>query len=284
MFKAFRIRPVVESMDENGEVTCEAFATLAAAERDCAQFEARRSVSGREGKTIIWTLYGVNPEESGVRTECAIADRDTEVSARELLTSLIGPFTTDGGRVFHSCHPAGRRRRAPHLCPRSHPDLQRHRRGDCIALAEDSIAAALNTLMPGPVRPRPTAHRGRHAGRRGAPADPKPYKVRMKWGSGMGGDEKPVSDYEFASIEELNAFCTAATKPTAGLTWSRSTRIRMVRSPYQTPTKTTNKPVRQASGLWDHPVPSRIHTHSRRLPRMASGADGTSRGGSLSQT
>ena len=64
MFKAFRIRPVVESMDENGEVTCEAFATLAAVERDSAQFEARRSVSGREGKTMIWTLYGVNPEEA----------------------------------------------------------------------------------------------------------------------------------------------------------------------------------------------------------------------------
>ena len=84
MFKAFRIRPVVESMDENGEVTCEAFASLAAVERDCAQFEGRRSVSGREGKTIIWTLYGVNPEESGVRTDYAIADRDTEELAREL--------------------------------------------------------------------------------------------------------------------------------------------------------------------------------------------------------
>ena len=95
MFEAFRIRPVVESMDESGEVTCEAFASLADAERDCAQFEACRSASERKGKTIIWTLYGVNAEENEVRTEDAIADRDTEGSACELLTSIIGPFTTD---------------------------------------------------------------------------------------------------------------------------------------------------------------------------------------------
>ena len=50
MFKVFRIRPVVESMDENGEVTCEAFASLTAVERDCAQFEGRRSVSGARAR------------------------------------------------------------------------------------------------------------------------------------------------------------------------------------------------------------------------------------------
>jgi len=46
MFESYRIRPVVESMDEKGDASCEAFATLADAERDRAQYEARRSVSG----------------------------------------------------------------------------------------------------------------------------------------------------------------------------------------------------------------------------------------------
>ena len=185
-------------MDENGEVTCEAFATLAAVERDSAQFEGRRSVSGREGKTIIWTLYGVNPEESGVRTEYAIADRDTEEYARELLTSLIGPFTTDeAGYSTPATLPAG----AAALLTSALGHIQTYKDNeevDCIALAEDSIAAALNTLM----QSRPAQADSAEA----APADPKPHKVRMKWGSGMGGDEKPVSDYEFASVEELNAF------------------------------------------------------------------------------
>ena len=198
MFKVFRIRPVVESMDENGEVTCEAFASLTAVERDCAQFEGRRSVSGREGKTIIWTLYGVNPEESGVRTEYAIADRDTEEFARELLTNLIGPFTTDeAGYSTPATLPAG----AAALLTSALGHIQTYKdteEVDCIALAEDSIAAALNTLM----QSRPAQADSAEA----APADPKPHKVRVKWGSGMGGDEKPVSDYEFASIEELNAF------------------------------------------------------------------------------
>ena len=172
MFKAFRIRPVVESMDENGEVTCEAFATLAAVERDSAQFEARRSVSGREGKTIIWTLYGVNPEESGVRTEYAIADRDTEESARELLTSLIGPFTTDeAGYSTPATLPAG----AAALLTSALGHIQTYKdteEVDCIALAEDSIAAALNTLM----QSRPAQADSAVAGTPGAetaPADPK---------------------------------------------------------------------------------------------------------------
>ena len=198
MFKAFRIRPVVESMDENGEVTCEAFASLTAVERDCAQFEGRRSVSGREGKTIIWTLYGVNPEVSSVRTEDAIADCDTEESARELLTSIIGPFTTDeAGYSTPATLPVG----AAALLTSALGHIQTYKdteEVDCIALAEDSIAAALNTLM----QSRPAQADSAEA----APADPKPHKVRMKWGSGMGGDEKPVSDYEFASVEELNAF------------------------------------------------------------------------------
>ena len=198
MFEAFRIRPVVESMDESGEVTCEAFASLADAERDCAQFEACRSASERKGKTIIWTLYGVNPEVSSVRTEDAIADCDTEESARELLTSIIGPFTTDeAGYSTPATLPVG----AAALLTSALGHIQTYKdteEVDCIALAEDSIAAALNTLMQSRTAQADSAE--------AAPADPKPHKVRMKWGSGMGGDEKPVSDYEFASVEELNAF------------------------------------------------------------------------------
>lgn len=104
MFKAYRIRPVVETQGpELGELlTCEAFDSLAAAQAEIAAFESRSSFSGVEGKRIIWTLYGVNPMENGVRTEDAIADRETEQDCRELLGNLIGRFATvgDGARDY----------------------------------------------------------------------------------------------------------------------------------------------------------------------------------------
>ena len=59
------------------------------------------------------------------------------------------------------------------------------------------------------MQPRPAQTDSAVAGTPGAEtasSDPKPHRVRMKWGSGIGGDEKPVSDYEFASAGELNAF------------------------------------------------------------------------------
>ena len=204
MFEAYRIRPVVESMDEKGDASCEAFASLADAERDRAQFEARRSVSGREGKTIIWTLYGVNPEVSSVRTEDAIADCDTEESARELLTSIIGPFTTDeAGYSTSATLPAN----AATLLTSALGHIERYKdteEVDSLALAEDSIAAALDTLM----RSRPAQADSAVVGTPGveaAPADTKLHKVRLVWGSGASCDEKITADYEFASFNELNA-------------------------------------------------------------------------------
>jgi hypothetical protein len=95
LYEAFRIRPVVESTDENGRVASEAKATLADAQRECEGFDARQIVGGMEGKRIIWSVYGVNPEENDVRTEEAIADRNTEDAARELLANIIGPFIPD---------------------------------------------------------------------------------------------------------------------------------------------------------------------------------------------
>jgi hypothetical protein len=68
LYEAFRICPVVESTDEDGGVACEAKATLADAQRECEAFDARQTVGGLEGKRIIWSVYGVNPEEHGVRT------------------------------------------------------------------------------------------------------------------------------------------------------------------------------------------------------------------------
>jgi hypothetical protein len=192
MFEAFRIRPVVESMDENGEVTCEIFAIIADAERECTKFEACRSASERKGKTIIWTLYGVNVEENEVRTEDAIADRGTEESAHELLTSIIRPFRTDdAGYYTPAALPTG----AAALRSSALGHLEKYKDTedvDSIALAEDSIESALNTIM----QPRPAQTDSAVAGTPGAetaPADPKPHKVRMKWGSGIGGDEKPLT-------------------------------------------------------------------------------------------
>jgi len=95
LYEAFRIRPVVESTDENGRVASEAKATLADAQRECEAFDALQIVGGLEGKRIIWSVYGVNPEEHGLRTDEAIADRNTEDAARELLANIIGPFIPD---------------------------------------------------------------------------------------------------------------------------------------------------------------------------------------------
>ena len=236
MFEAYRIRPVVESMDEKGDASCEAFATLADAERDRAQFEARRSVSGREGKTIIWTLYGVNPEVSSVRTEDAIADCDTEESARELLTSIIGPFTTDeAGYSTSATLPAN----AATLLTSALGHIEKYKdteEVDSLALAEDSIAAALNTLM----QSRPAQADSAVVGTPGveaAPADTKLHKVRLVWGSGASCDEKITADYEFASLNELNAFLKGCTEgqlgdfeqinpnPDGSFAWSCATRV-----------------------------------------------------------
>jgi hypothetical protein len=95
MFIAYRIRPVVESTDPDGKVSYRACASLSEAEQEVNQFNNRNSFSGREGKTVVWGIYGVNAPENGVSTEDAISDTLCEESAKRLLEKIIGPFTTD---------------------------------------------------------------------------------------------------------------------------------------------------------------------------------------------
>jgi len=141
LYTAYRIRPVVESTDQDGELYCEAKASLADAESECAEFEAKEVFAGREGKRIIWTIYGVNPEEDGARTEEALTDVLSEQSARDTLEKIIGPFQIDDAGYYSP-----------------------------------------------------------------AQTEAQPSKVRIRWGSGMGGDEKPLQEYEFSTLAELNAF------------------------------------------------------------------------------
>lgn len=95
MFISYRIRPVIEHMDPDGEVSYSAAASLADAEREINEFCARGSFSGREGKDLLWGIYGVNPPENGVSTEDAISDTVSLESAKQLLAKIIGPFTMD---------------------------------------------------------------------------------------------------------------------------------------------------------------------------------------------
>jgi hypothetical protein len=87
MFEAYRIRPVVEweGSDESREV--EAFDALGEASAKQAQLMRDDPHADVEPR-IFWTLYGINPETDGVRTEDAIADRITEADALELLGRL----------------------------------------------------------------------------------------------------------------------------------------------------------------------------------------------------
>ena len=95
MFISYRIRPVVESTDPEGDVTYRAAASLAEAEREVEEFAARNVVNGLEGKALLWGIYGVNPPEDGVSTEDAISDTLSEESAKQLLAKIIGPFQAD---------------------------------------------------------------------------------------------------------------------------------------------------------------------------------------------
>jgi hypothetical protein len=92
MFEAYKIQPVLEWEGNDESRKLESFTTLGEATKAHARlmrddpepyFEAR----------IFWTIYGVNPETSGIRTEEAVADRDSESAALELLSRIIGPFT-----------------------------------------------------------------------------------------------------------------------------------------------------------------------------------------------
>jgi hypothetical protein len=236
MFEAFAIKPVVETQDQNGDVTCEAFVTLAAAQKHCDEYEAGGSFSGREGKRIIWTLYGVNPIEFGVRTQDAIYDCDTEDSAREQLESIVGAVSKAADGTYY-----------PQLIQTTDGetlyDLTTNLAADLALgnIPEEKIEDSRNrhTLLVSWANEFNNLHRGREwdgdyldavddfyaektAHLRTTKAPPQlvpavaapvlnesaatPFKVRMLWGSGAGGDEKPSRDYEFTTQSELDAF------------------------------------------------------------------------------
>jgi hypothetical protein len=92
MFIGYRIRPVVEYTDPHGQVSRRAAASLTEAEREIDEFCNRQSVHGREGKALIWGIYGVNPPEGGISTEDSIGDKRSKASATLLLAKIIGRF------------------------------------------------------------------------------------------------------------------------------------------------------------------------------------------------
>jgi hypothetical protein len=94
MFEAYRIRPVLEweGSDESREL--EVFNTLGEATARQAKLMRDDPHADVEPR-IFWTLYGINPERDGVRSEDAIADRTAEADALDLLGKIIGRFTAD---------------------------------------------------------------------------------------------------------------------------------------------------------------------------------------------
>lgn len=78
-FDAYQVCPVVETVARNGEISCEAFHTLAEA------FDAKNDSKTMGHKRILWTLYGVRKDIAE-----AIADRATEADTFDLLYSITG--------------------------------------------------------------------------------------------------------------------------------------------------------------------------------------------------
>lgn len=91
MFTGYRIRPVLEweGSDESREL--KAFSSIGDAMEAKAALLRDHPDPDVEPR-VIWTLYGLNPVVNGVTTEEAIADRDSEASATDLLEKLIGTF------------------------------------------------------------------------------------------------------------------------------------------------------------------------------------------------
>ena len=105
MFTAYRIRPVVEHTDRDGEVSYRAAASLEEALREIDEFSDRQVFNGREGLDLMWGIYGVNPPENGVSTEDAIRNTSSEESVKHLLAKIIGPFQVDE-RGYCTAEPA----------------------------------------------------------------------------------------------------------------------------------------------------------------------------------
>ncbi len=95
MFSTYRVRPVVEITAPDGEISYHAFDSLAEAERDVAEFEARISFLGREGHRVVWSIYGIENDANGGLKETQISDAFSKESAEKLLECIIGPFTED---------------------------------------------------------------------------------------------------------------------------------------------------------------------------------------------
>ena len=112
MFEGYRIRPVLEwgASDESREL--KAFASISEAMEAQAGLLCH-DLSPNVERRIFWTLYGVNPEIHGVRTEDAIPDRDSEAAALELLEKLIGSFHVDTGATATGVFTAAGRRSRP---------------------------------------------------------------------------------------------------------------------------------------------------------------------------
>lgn len=94
MFEAYRIRPVLEWEGNDESRQLEAFVTFNEATGARSRLLCADPHADFEPR-IFWTLYGVNPEHQGVRTEDAIADVDSENAALILLEKLIGRHHAD---------------------------------------------------------------------------------------------------------------------------------------------------------------------------------------------
>lgn len=88
-FDTYQVCPVVETVARNGEISCEAFQTLAEA------LDAKNDSRAVGHKRILWTLYGVR---KGIAE--AIADRGTEADTFDLLYSITGMQGRSGQTIY----------------------------------------------------------------------------------------------------------------------------------------------------------------------------------------
>ena len=88
-FDAYQVCPVVETTSPRGDISCEAFHTLAEA------FDAKDTSRGITRRRILWTLYGLR---NGIAE--AIADRATEAEAFNLLYSITGMQGRSGQTLY----------------------------------------------------------------------------------------------------------------------------------------------------------------------------------------
>lgn len=116
MFVAYRIEPVVEYEGSDESRETERFSTereawiyvhklLDVGFEGCGMPDLQDAMDDLEIK-LYWTLYGVHPEENGVSTDEAIADRESLTDAADLLCNLIGPFQGSSDGLYRPIFPA----------------------------------------------------------------------------------------------------------------------------------------------------------------------------------